>query len=144
MNRIRQAKRQMFVEKWSKIFQDRQSSGLTVGEYVEQHGLSMAQYYYWLRIIRTTILDQQDASESLPSRVSTSVAVAEVKPKPVAFIEVEKPAAVATPVCNKPVKQSRTSQSISISYQGFTIEVTDSTPKDLLFNTLALLKEVAS
>ncbi len=46
-------------QQWAAIIKNRIESGLTVTEYCNQHGLSKTQYYYWLRKIRTQVIETQ-------------------------------------------------------------------------------------
>lgn len=45
------------IQQWTEIIQDWNTSGLTVDNYCESHGLSRNQYYYWLRKVKTRILE---------------------------------------------------------------------------------------
>jgi transposase-like protein len=48
---------QIHIQQWIGIIQDRASSGLTVDDYCESHGLTRNQYYYWLRKVRAGFLE---------------------------------------------------------------------------------------
>ena len=48
---------QIRIQQWTEIIQDRSTSGLTVDDYCESHGLSRNQYYYWLRKVKARILE---------------------------------------------------------------------------------------
>lgn len=48
---------QIRIQQWTEIIQDRNTSGLTVDDYCESHGLSRNQYYYWLRRVKARILE---------------------------------------------------------------------------------------
>ena len=48
---------QIRIQQWTEIIQDRSASGLTVDDYCESHGLSRNQYYYWLRKVKSRILE---------------------------------------------------------------------------------------
>lgn len=58
---------QIRIQQWTEIIQDRSASGLTVDDYCESHGLSRNQYYYWLRKVKSRIL------ESAPQLVELKV-----------------------------------------------------------------------
>ena len=50
----RAATKQIRLQHWRKVIQDRAESGLTVKEYCEQHNITKDSYYYWLRTVRET------------------------------------------------------------------------------------------
>lgn len=50
---------QIRIQQWAEIIQDRTSSGLTVDDYCENHGLSRNQYYYWLRKVKARFLEAE-------------------------------------------------------------------------------------
>lgn len=58
---------QIRIQQWTEIIQDRSASGLTVDDYCESHGLSRNQYYYWLRKVKSRIL------ESVPQLVELKI-----------------------------------------------------------------------
>ena len=67
------ATRQIRLNEWAAIIKDCKASGQKVDIYCEQHGLSRDAYYYWLRKVKTTALQQAGCVE-LP--------LPEVKPVP--------------------------------------------------------------
>ncbi len=46
------------MEQWRKIIEDRQKSGLSNKMYCQQQGISEKTYYYWLRKVRTAVVEQ--------------------------------------------------------------------------------------
>lgn len=46
------------MEQWKQIIEDCQKSGLSNKAYCEQHGISEKTYYYWLRKVRTAMMEQ--------------------------------------------------------------------------------------
>lgn len=49
---------QIRLTEWAAIIKDCKSSGLKVDEYCQQHDISRDAYYYWLRKVKTTALQQ--------------------------------------------------------------------------------------
>jgi hypothetical protein len=47
---------QIRLQNWTLTIKDRQSSGLSVKDYCEQHSISKDAYYYWLRKVREAAL----------------------------------------------------------------------------------------
>lgn len=52
MSQEQLATQQFRTAEWSRIIQERTSSGLTISEYCEHAGISETAYYYWLRKLR--------------------------------------------------------------------------------------------
>ena len=52
MSQEQLATQQFRSAEWSRIIQERTTSGLTISEYCEQAGVSETAYYYWLRKLR--------------------------------------------------------------------------------------------
>lgn len=46
------------MEQWRKIIEDCQKSGLSNKMYCQQQGISEKTYYYWLRKVRTAVVEQ--------------------------------------------------------------------------------------
>ena len=64
---------QIRMTEWAAIIKDCKSSGMKVDDYCQLHDISRDAYYYWLRKVKTTALQQAGFVElSLP----------EVKPVP--------------------------------------------------------------
>lgn len=59
---VRKAKRALNIQQWKAIIEDRNGSGLTVAEYCRQNALSRDAYFYWLRIIRRSVLEQTETT----------------------------------------------------------------------------------
>ena len=60
MNNTKLAVNQIRLNEWTETFKDRSSSGMTIAEYCQAHGLSINAYYYWLRKVRTSVLESQN------------------------------------------------------------------------------------
>ena len=60
VNNTKLAVNQIRLNEWTEIFKDRSSSGMTIMEYCQAHGLSINAYYYWLRKVRTSVLESQN------------------------------------------------------------------------------------
>ena len=52
----KQTLRQATLAKWSAIFQEQQSSGLTIKEWCSQNDVSLHNFYYWKRIAKEEYL----------------------------------------------------------------------------------------
>jgi transposase-like protein len=63
---------QIRLTQWASIIKDCKASGLKVDEYCQQHGLSRDAYYYWLRKVKETTLQQAGFVE-LPAPETKSV-----------------------------------------------------------------------
>lgn len=68
----RLVKAQVRITEWTKIFRDRQQSGLSVKEYCTRNNISMDRYYYWLRKAQETAIDQkpQEFAQLIPPKPS--------------------------------------------------------------------------
>lgn len=53
----RLATSQLRMQSWANIIKDRNASGLSVNEYCRQHDLSRNAYFYWLRKIRSAVIE---------------------------------------------------------------------------------------
>ena len=47
------------TQQWAAIIKDRLDSGLNVTDYCKQFNLSKTQYYYWLRKIRSHVIETE-------------------------------------------------------------------------------------
>ena len=45
-------------QEWAEIIREGQASGLTKREYCQQRGITERQYYYWLKKLRETLVEQ--------------------------------------------------------------------------------------
>ncbi len=117
----RSAKRTYCIQQWKAIIQDRNNTSLTVDEYCKQNGLSRNSYFYWRRIIREETLSQSTASGfvelGLPADNRSDVPM-------VTAVPIEKP---------KPAQ-------LTLSINGITIQVTDSTSPALLAMAIGVIK----
>ena len=70
---VQSIKKQLHMQQWTAIIEDRLASGLKIDEYCEKNQLSRNSYFYWLRKIReeraTSVLP--DNNDLLPASVST-------------------------------------------------------------------------
>jgi len=62
---IKEVKRQANIRKWTAVFSDRNASGLTVRQYCHEHGITKDQYYYWLKVVRTTAIELAEQQNAL-------------------------------------------------------------------------------
>ena len=118
MTTIKEAKRACSLKKWAHIIKDCQASALTQAEYFEKNNISKSPYYYWQRIVRLKMLEDQDR----PSARSSST------PQ---FSEVD--------VTTGKADENR----LLLRYHGFELEITESTSPSLLRKTLDALKSVS-
>ena len=74
---VQSIKKQLHMQQWTAIIEDRIASGLKIDEYCEKNQLSRNSYFYWLRKIReeraTSVLP--DNNDLLPASVSTGALV---------------------------------------------------------------------
>ena len=74
---VQSTKKQLHMQQWAAIIEDRIASGLKIDEYCEKNQLSRNSYFYWLRKIReemsTSVLP--DHNDLLPASVSTKALV---------------------------------------------------------------------
>ena len=49
---VQSIKKQLHMQQWTAIIEDRLASGLKIDEYCEKNQLSRNSYFYWLRKIR--------------------------------------------------------------------------------------------
>ena len=77
---------QIRIQQWTEIIQDRNTSGLTVDDYCERHGLSRNQYYYRLRRVETRILESapQIVERKMPAAVPAEGELTTVQIQPAA------------------------------------------------------------
>ena len=114
-------KRNYRIQQWKAIIQDRNNTDLSVDEYCKQNGLSRNSYFYWLRIIREEALKQPSASGfvELSLQAANDPGISMVTPIPA-----EKPAP----------------SQLTLSVNGITIQVTESTSSSLLAKTIGVIK----
>ena len=74
---VQSTKKQLHMQQWAAIIEDRIASGLNIDEYCEKNQLSRNSYFYWLRKIweemSTSVLP--DHNDLLPASVSTKALV---------------------------------------------------------------------
>ena len=59
----RLATKQYRLSEWAKVFQDRAESGMKIDDFCKSRGISRDAYYYWLRKLKTSILESQQNIE---------------------------------------------------------------------------------
>ena len=104
--------RQYRLQKWAKLIAERSDSGLTIQAFCRERGISRNAYFYWLKRVR------QAACQTLPAVENTRFAPLEISP-------------VSAPPPN--------SEMLTLRYGGISLDVYESTPPQLLKNTLAVL-----
>lgn len=74
---VQSIKKQLNMQQWTAIIEDRIASGLKIDEYCEKNQISRNSYFYWLRKIReemsTSVLPNHN--DLLPAAVSTGALV---------------------------------------------------------------------
>lgn len=77
MSDVQSIKKQLNMQQWSAIIEDRIASGLKIDEYCEKNQLSRNSYFYWLRKIREEMSASAlpDHKDLLPASVSTGTLV---------------------------------------------------------------------
>ena len=101
---VQSIKKQLHMQQWTAIIEDRIASGLKINEYCEKNQLSRNSYFYWLRKIReemsTSVLP--DHNDLLPASVSTKALVELVPtimiPSPKSRSQMKKRKALAFPL----------------------------------------------
>ena len=110
--------RQYRLQKWAKLIAERSDCGLTIQAFCRERGISRNAYFYWLKRVR------QAACQTLPTAERTRFAPLEISP-------------VAVPSPN--------SETLTLRYGKISLDVYESTPPQLLKNTLAvLLRDIPS
>ena len=122
---VRKAKRALKIQQWKAIIEDRNGSGLTVAEYCRQNALSRDAYFYWLRIIRRSVLEQTETT--LPQ-------VADA-PK---FVELTVPPAQSQVQADSFGDASPSTLVLSVN--GITVQVSENTSSALLARTLGVIR----
>ena len=118
---IRETKRQLQIQQWAKIFQERSDSGLTIREFCKTRGITRDQYLYWLRKVRTAAIE---GTQNLVP------AVAEAK-----FAEITLPVQET----GRPV--SGTMPCITMEVNGIVIGISSGTTKNLLKMVLEVARD---
>ena len=59
MTNTRLATKQFRLNEWAKVFQDRAQSGMKIDDFCKSRGITRDAYYYWLRKVKTSILESQ-------------------------------------------------------------------------------------
>lgn len=53
------ATRQIRLNKWAEVIEDRNRSGMTIEAYCETSGIARNTYYYWLRKVKEAVLEAE-------------------------------------------------------------------------------------
>ena len=74
---VQSIKKQLHMQQWTAIIEDRLASGLKIDEYCEKNQLSRNSYFYWLLKIReeTSTSVFPNHNDLLPASVSTGARV---------------------------------------------------------------------
>ena len=102
------ATQQIRSSDWTRIIQERNSSGLTITEYCSQMGISQTAYYYWLRKLRRAALSSAG----------------------VELVEIKDPAVPELPCAQNQSGVFSTEATISVG--SLLISVNSGTPRDLI------------
>lgn len=66
MNKIKETKRAIRLREWSEMYRMYQESGKTVAEWCEERGLSPKTFYYRVRKIRESALENNEKHKIVP------------------------------------------------------------------------------
>ena len=69
MNGIMEIRRQVRLSQWSAMVREREESGLSVKAYCEQTGIAAKTYYYRLRRLRESAVEQARSEAAQPELV---------------------------------------------------------------------------
>lgn len=121
------ATREIRLNEWMKIFDDRASTDLSIDEYCKLNNLSRNSYYYWLRLAKERVIENNE------------VHFAELQIQPDTSVYLPTPAVDnSTPV----ISDCLVSPSLSITVNGMVINVTNSTSQTLLRKVLEVAVNV--
>ena len=76
---ITEIKEQVQLERWQKQIEERQATGLSIGAFCEQHGISKTTYYYRLRKVREHLCRSAGLLPELPSESSSKQQVVPIR-----------------------------------------------------------------
>lgn len=126
MDSIRSITREIKIQQWKGIFQAKQNSSLSVDEFCKENGISHHAYYYWLRIVRESII------EGMPPAGQQIIEV------PPAAMSLPEDTATASP--SEPRETGNSF--LIVEKNGFHVSVTEETSVSLLTKTLEAIKHV--
>ena len=110
------ATREIRLNEWTKIFDDRASTDLSIDEHCKLNNLSRNSYYYWLRLAKERAIENNE------------VHFAELQIQPDTSVYLPAPAVDnSTPE----ISDCLVSPSLSIAVNGMVINVTNSTSQTL-------------
>ena len=61
MNEIQTITKNVRLQNWATMIQDRKASGQTVDDYCAAHHISRNSYYYWLRKVKEELIQQSQS-----------------------------------------------------------------------------------
>lgn len=76
---ITEIKEQVQLERWQKQIEERQATGLSIGAFCEQHGISKTTYYYRLRKVREHLCRSAGLLPELPSEAPNEQRVVPIR-----------------------------------------------------------------
>lgn len=76
---ITEIKEQVQLERWQKQIEERQATGLSIGTFCEQHGISKTTYYYRLRKVREHLCRSAGLLPELPSEAPNEQRVVPIR-----------------------------------------------------------------
>ena len=110
-------KQNVQMSQWAGIIQDRITSGKTITEYCDLHGITRTKYYYWLRKLRKSAIDNN----------------------PTAFAELTPPKDEAKSITTGP--RIDYNAQVELYVAGVRIAINESTPRDLLKMVLEVVSD---
>jgi len=130
MSNVQALKRQLSLQQWSAIIEDRIVSGLKVDEYCEKNGISRNSYFYWLRKIR---------EEMAVSSAAKGTELLPATPKQGALVELV-PGKCSTPVPRIEI-HSETPESIALTINGIDICVNSGISEEMLTKVMRAARD---
>ena len=130
MSNVQALKRQLSLQQWSAIIEDRIVSGLKVDEYCEKNGISRNSYFYWLRKIR---------EEMAVSSAAKGTELLPATPKQGALVELV-PGKCSTPVPRIEI-HPETPESIALTINGIDICVNSGISEEMLTKVMRAARD---
>ena len=77
--------REMRIQEWKKVFEDKAASGLSAKDYCQRNGIGKDQYFYWQKIVREAVLDEIKTNKftELPVPVNSDIFFSLTAPSPI-------------------------------------------------------------
>ena len=84
MDQVSIAKSELYIQRWTELIADRQSSGMTIKAWCALHDINEKTYYYWLHKIRKLTLEKSPVpvGSTLPKTVETPISFKKLEVKP--------------------------------------------------------------